>query len=288
MPNAKTHNEVYRVLPSFPNDQGETVLPRGQYIRMKMRDQTVAKRCIAERVAAEYVKDFDAVLLDAGSTSELIAEEMFARHQFLSVLTNNMGAYAAYTRARNRRAEINTAESADEERVEGPSVGEPKADESSPNRGNELLITGGRYVDIYESLLGEGAISSINDFTPNVVIIGTSGLRCEEGIFCHGAEESAVKKLLLDKHTDIRLVATDWSKIGKRDANRFGGVADLRMNAKLAVVVTCAPPRSFYDTEPEKAEEFDSQIQWMIARGIRVVKVDVADPRPSASKNGAV
>ncbi len=63
-------------------------------------------------VAKPYIKDFDAVLLDAGSTADMIAEEMFARCQFLSVLTNNMGAYAAYTRARTRRGEPDAAEAA--------------------------------------------------------------------------------------------------------------------------------------------------------------------------------
>ena len=113
---------------------GEVIMPRGLYIRTKMLDEFDAKRQIAIRVASKYVKDFDAVLLDAGSTAEMIAEEMFARRRFLSVLTNNMGAYAAYTRAREMM------------RVEA------RPEEGPPNRGNELLITGGRYVDIYESL----------------------------------------------------------------------------------------------------------------------------------------
>jgi DeoR/GlpR family transcriptional regulator of sugar metabolism len=278
MPSVKSQRADHRVTASSPNDQGETVImPRGQYITRKMREQSKAKRSIAEQVAAEYIKDFDAVLLDAGSTSELIAEEMFARHQFLSVLTNNMGAYAAYTRARNRRAEFSSVDSDGEKRIEDSDAGKPKSDESSPNRGNELLISGGRYVDIYESLLGEGAINSIADFTPNVIIIGTSGLRCEEGIFCHGAEESAVKTLLLTKPTDIRLVATDWSKIGKRDAHPFGRVEQLSVNAKLAVVVTCEPPPSAFDSDPERVQEFENQIRKMEQHNILVVKVKVMD-----------
>jgi DeoR/GlpR family transcriptional regulator of sugar metabolism len=234
MPSAKTQNAVNSVVPSSLNVQRETVImERGEYITSRMRQRFFAKRCIAERVVLEnYIQDFNAVLLDAGSTAEMIAEEMFARRKFLSVLTNNMGAYAAYTRARKRRDEANAAGTTDDKATEDSDTGESKADEISPNRGNELLVTGGRYVDIYESLLGEGAINSIRDFTPNVIIIGTSGLRCEEGIFCHGAEESAVKNLLLTKPTDIRLVATDWSKIGKRDAHPFGRVEQLRENLK--------------------------------------------------------
>jgi len=287
MPSAKTLSAVRHIAPVSPDDQGETIImPRGQYITKKMRQQPIAKRSIAERVVADkYIKDFDAVLLDAGSTAEMIAEEMFARCQFLSVLTNNMGAYAAYTRAQKRRGEASTAEAAGDKPAEDSDAGEAKRDEGSPNRGNELLVTGGRYVDIYDSLLGEGAIKSIADFTPNVIIIGTSGLRCEEGIFCHGAEESAVKTLLLEKPTDIRLVATDWSKIGKRDAHPFGRVEQLGVNAKLALVVTCEPPRSAYDTEPERVQEFENQIRRMEQHGIRVVKVKVPDPQLGASES---
>ena len=244
---------------------GEVIMMRGHYIRTRILDQYDVKRQIAIHVATKYVNDFDAVLLDAGSTAEMIAEELFARHQFLSVLTNNMGAYAAYTRAR----EVIPTETLQEK---GP-----------PNRGNELLITGGRYVDIYESLLGEGAIASITDFIPNVIIIGTSGLLVEEGVFCHGSEESAVKKHLWTKHTDIRLIATDWTKIGKRDAHSFGPVEQLCVNAKQAIVVTCEPPRSAYKESPERVQEFENQIRKMETYKILVDKLPAAElPNESA------
>jgi DeoR/GlpR family transcriptional regulator of sugar metabolism len=249
---------------------GERELPRGLYIRTKMQGQFDVKRRIAEHVATKYIKDFDAVLLDAGSTAEMIAEELFARRKFLSVLTNNMGAYAAYTRAR----------------LMGYGEIESESNQSSTrepsNQGNELLITGGRYVDIYESLLGEGAIASIKAFTPNVIIIGTSGLRCEEGIFCHGAEESAVKKLLWEKPTDIRLVATDWTKIGKRDAHTFAPVEQLRLNANKAVVVTCQPPREFYEKDPDRVKEFENQIRKIQESGVIVDQVPVIEPVESS------
>ncbi|MBK6931725.1 MAG: DeoR/GlpR transcriptional regulator [Saprospirales bacterium] len=234
---------------------GEVIMLRGLYIRTKMIEQNDVKRQIAIHVANNYINDFDAVLLDAGSTAEMIAQEMFARRRFLSVLTNNMGAYAAFTRAR----EI-AQETADK-------------DENPPNRGNELIISGGRYVDVYESLLGEVAIASISEFTPNIIILGTSGLRCEEGIFCHGSEESAVKKLLWTKPTDTRLIATDWTKIGKRDAHAFGPVEQLAVNAKRAVVVTCEPPKSAYDKYPDRVQEFHNQINKLKKHNIEVIQI---------------
>jgi DeoR/GlpR family transcriptional regulator of sugar metabolism len=240
----------------------EIRMPRGLYIRKKMSDQHDVKRLIAIHIAENYVENFDAVLLDAGSTAEMIAEELFARRQFLSLLTNNMGAYAAYTRAREIVAEVETA-------TEG------ETGELPPNQGNELLITGGRYVDVYEALLGEGALSSIREFHPNIIILGTSGLRCEEGIFCHGAEESAVKRLLWTKPTDIRLIATDWTKVGKRDAHSFGPVEQLCVNAKQAVIVTCEPPKQAYDEEPDRVREFQNQLKKIETHNIVVVKVEI-------------
>ena len=234
--------------------QAERTLPRGLYITTKIGEELTAKRRIAEYVVDKYIHDFDAVLLDAGSTAELIAQEMFAKRKFLSVLTNNMGAYAAYTRA-------------------GESSKSNDDAKNIPNNGNELLISGGRYVDVYESLLGEGAISSITNFTPNVIIIGTSGLTCDEGIFCHGSEESAVKSLLWNKATDTLLIATDWTKIGKIDAKSFGTISGFRMKAKKAVIVTSDPPKELCLEEPNRIKDFENQLRKMENEGVIVERI---------------
>jgi len=61
------------------NGTVERLLPRGLYIRTKMLGQFDAKRIIAEHVATEYVRDFDAVLLDAGSTAEMRVRRVIKR-----------------------------------------------------------------------------------------------------------------------------------------------------------------------------------------------------------------
>ncbi len=240
------------------------IMPRGLYIQTKIFDQFLAKRRIASHIASKYVKDFDAVLLDAGSTAEMVAEEMFTRRRFLSVLTNNMGAYASYTRARARSgSDIDGSEGA---------VSEYSPEAPGALHGNELLITGGIYVDTYEALLGQGTIESIQRFTPNITIIGVSGLRREEGVFCHGADEAAVKSLLWTKLTDVRLIVTDWSKIGKRDAHAFGRLEELGVNANKAVVVTCNPPD---DAEPSRLKDFEMQVKAMEKSNIVVERLDL-------------
>jgi DeoR/GlpR family transcriptional regulator of sugar metabolism len=246
--------DVKKIRSAATGDPDEIRMPRGLYIRRKINSEHHVKRQIAAYIAEHYVTDFDAVLLDAGSTAEMIAEELFARRKFLSMLTNNMGAYAAYTRARELATE-DTSHS------------------DLPNHGNELLITGGRYVDVYESLLGEGALNSIQKFHPNVIIIGTSGLKCDEGVYCHGSEEAAVKKLLFEIPTDIRLIATDWTKVGKRDAYSFGPVQALTLLAQKAIVVTSEPPEEAYAQQPERVKEFETELKKMQEYNIKVEKV---------------
>jgi len=243
---------------------GGTIMPRGAYIAVKTQEAQEAKISIARHVVMEYIKDFDAVLLDTGSTAEIIAEEMFSKRMFLSVLTNNIGAFSAYVRAGGMRD--------NETDIKSPS-----------NRGNELLISGGRYVDAYEALLGSGALSSIDAFTPNIIIMGTSGLTSEGSIFCHGSEETATKEMLCKKQTDTRLIATDWRKIGKRDANGFGRVTDLLLNAKKTVIVTNLPPRKLYKDDPLRMREFDSEIDNLRNMGFIVdtIHTEETDDKPA-------
>lgn len=239
----------------------QRILQRAPYIDRKIGTAYPVKFKIAEHVVTKYIHDFDAVMLDAGSTAELIATEMFKRKHYLSIMTNNMGAYAAYT----------TAKPLDDPCNVSTETGN-KSELLTVTSSNELQISGGRYVDTYESLLGDQTITAFANFWPNVVIIGVSGLRVGEGLFCHGGEESAVKALLCAKPTDRRLVATDWSKVGRRDAHSFAEVEKLHAYAKIAVVVTNQPP----ENEPEEAiKEFEMQVQLLRALGIEVDIVDV-------------
>jgi hypothetical protein len=63
--------------------------------------------------------------------------------------------------------------------------------------------------------------------------------------------------------TDTKLIATDWTKIGKRDARSFGSIAQLCSHADRAVIVTTEPPRELYKTKPDLVKEFDNQIKKM-------------------------
>ena len=86
-----------------------------------------------------------------------------------------------------------------------------------------------------------------------------------------------MKKLLWEKPTDTRLVATDWTKIGKRDAHTFAPIEMLHANAKQAVIVTCKPTREDYLHDRERVEEFENQIRKMEKYNIEVVQVETPE-----------
>jgi len=254
-------------------------IDRGLYYTYKRKTNDDQKQRIAEFVVENYVEDFHAVLLDAGSTVELIAEEMFKKKIFLTVMTNNMGVYEAYRRVSELAFQGKIPA------VERILPGEAQSIEVPANYGNYLLLTGGQYVDVYESLLGDDALHSIDSFTPNLTIIGTSGLS-DEGIFCHGYEESAVKKRLWEKQTDTCLIVTDWTKIGKRDARAFGRLIELcKVNGatkatKRVVIVTNLPP----DDGSGEVENFKRALKTLTNKEKGSVLLEVAYVTRSTNK----
>lgn len=222
---------------------------RGDYISRKHSRAFDDKRVIADYIAEHCVNDFDAVLLDAGSTAELIAESLFKKCSYLSVLTNNLGAHQAYTRA-----------------IRGSREGE----DEPLSTGNELLLPSGRFVTTYEALLGENTVQAMRAFTPNVTIIAVSGVRTDSGVFCHGAEEVAVKEVLWNTRADRRILAADWRRIGRRDAHPFGPLDRPGEMVQRTTVVTTMPPHD----EPDR-KRYDDQIKAMLKMGLTVERLKV-------------
>lgn len=227
-------------------------MERGPYISAKKDQQKDSKEKIAEYIASNLVKDFDAVLLDAGSTAEVIAQRLFTSRKFLTVMTNNMGAYVSYTQAVAER--------------EGKGASQLVAGLLNEN---ELILTGGRFDVTYEALFGDATLKAIEGFSPNVTILGVSGLLFNGGVFCHGSEEVRLKKRLWTIQTDTRVIASDWTKIGKRDAFAFGpNVSELKVGAEKAIVVTSQPPR---DADAKLRKQFDEEIQLIKGKEIPII-----------------
>ena len=233
-------------------------LERGPYITAKKSQQNASKDNIAKYVAEELVEDFDAVLLDAGSTAELIAQNLFTSRKFLTVMTNNMGAYVSYTQAVAKSEQSKIVQ----EQADAPQLVAGLLNE------NELILTGGRFDVTYEALFGDTTLASIQSFSPNVTIIGVSGLMYDDGAFCHGSEEVRLKRTLWKIKTDKRVIAADWRKIGNRDAFAFGeNIAELKVGANRAIIVTNRPPEN---ADAKLREQFDNEIELIKKQGIEV------------------
>ncbi|MBU1168545.1 MAG: hypothetical protein KKD44_03175 [Proteobacteria bacterium] len=232
--------------------QQRAILQRGDYISTKLEsassDDSESTPCsdyklvIAEVVAREsefdfeeneaantdkplFVEDFDSVLLDAGSTIERIAQQLFEHRKYLTILTNNMGVWANFcgTTAKSLKELLEELKktTGKASRAQKYSTSQKISEIQAKN---ELVLTGGRYAQMYDSLLGDQTIKAFETFSPSIVIIGTSGIIADEGLFCHGGEESNVKKHLWNTKTSKRIIATSSEKIGKRDSHRFGDI----------------------------------------------------------------
>lgn len=248
----KRNSEVVDLV--FKTDDAQHSMERGPYIKAKKDQQNSSKDKIAQYIASRLVKDFDAVLLDAGSTAEVIAQKLFTLRKFLTVMTNNMGAYVSYTQA-----------------VAAREKGTSSLVAGLLNE-NELILTGGRFDVTYEGLFGDATLKAIEGFSPNVTIIGVSGLLFNGGVFCHGSEEVRLKRMLWTIQTDTRVIASDWTKIGKRDAFAFGpNVSELKVGAGRAILVTSQPPR---DADEKLRRQFDDEIQLIKNHGIQIVMAD--------------
>jgi len=222
-----------------------------EYIFIKQAQQNNQKKLLADHIVENYVQDLDSVAIDAGSTLQLIVETMMGSRNFLSLLTNNMTAFKLNSRNR-------TEESA-----------------------NEFILTGGKYVSLFDALLGEETAASFERFNPNVVIIGVSGLIPEKGFFCHGNDEVIIKKLLFQKKDSKILIPLDFSKLGRSDSYLFGTTDEFKSTDDTTCIVIAAPPLSptkqAPDSETERyhilKKEYSRRIERLRENGVKVDEV---------------
>lgn len=197
------------------------------YINRKQMIQQVEKKLLAHYLVTRHIEDLFSVAIDAGSTQQQIIEQMMLKKRFLSILTNNMTAFR-----QNSTLEIEKS-------------------------ANEFILTGGKYVALFDALLGNETLNSFDLFYPNVVIIGVSGLRSDDGFYCHGNDEVSVKKLLFQKKVSKILIPADHSKIGRSDSYRFGTMDEFKDRSETTCIVVTSPP---VKPKEEKDQETDKNI----------------------------
>ncbi|WP_413733938.1 DeoR/GlpR family DNA-binding transcription regulator [Sodalis sp. RH21] len=140
-----------------------------------------AKRRIAV-VAAAMVKTGDTVILDSGSTTMLIAEEL-ARFSNITVITNNL----------------------------------PAAYALSDNKEITLVICGGTVRHKTRSMHGTIAELSLNSITADIMFVGADGLDLEQGITTFN-EGYAISDAMA-KTARYVVAVLDSTKFGRRGFN---------------------------------------------------------------------
>src|SRR4051794_23557525 len=129
------------------------------------------------RQAAELVSDGELVILDAGSTTSCLAEQLRERDR-LTVVTNGIGV-------------VNALMAAD---------------------GVDLVVLGGRLRGINETITGGVAEDMLRQVHAATAFLGTDGLDPDAGLACRTLEQSRLKAVMMQRAARV-VVLADSSKL---------------------------------------------------------------------------
>jgi DeoR/GlpR family transcriptional regulator of sugar metabolism len=166
-------------LQSIPQQVGSLSLQHQENMDKKIR---IGKK------AAEFIQDWDSIILDSGSTTTEVAKNLTEK-QHLQIITN----------ALNIALLIGSH----------PSI--------------ELLVTGGEFKAPTLSLTGEKAAGFFQHLHVNKLFLATAGISWEAGLTYPGLSDLPVKKAMIASATEVYLVA-DSTKIGKASFASLGGL----------------------------------------------------------------
>lgn len=133
--------------------------------------------------AARLVKEGDTIILDSGSTTKLLAEEL-AGMRNIAVITNNLPAAAILTE----------------------------------NKDITLVVCGGTVRHKTASLHGNIAAYALRDVSANLMFVGADGLDAENGITTFN-EGFAISGIMAAASKQV-VVITDSSKFGRKGFNQ--------------------------------------------------------------------
>ena len=166
-------------LKSIPQQVGSLSLQHQENMDKKAR---IGKK------ASEFIYDWDAIIIDSGSTTTEVAKNL-SEKQHLKIITNALnialivGSYPSF----------------------------------------ELMVTGGEFKAPTLSLTGEKAANFFHQLHVNKLFLATAGISWELGLTYPGLSDLPVKKAMIQSATQVYLVA-DSTKIGKTSFASLGGI----------------------------------------------------------------
>jgi DeoR family galactitol utilization operon repressor len=149
-----------------------------RYILERQKERREQKNAIA-RAAADLVHDGDGIMIEAGTTTALVARYLTGKRD-IHIVTNSTLVFS-YARM-------------------------------NPNL--QITMTGGEFRRPTESLVGPIALKTIARLNVRLAFVGTDGFTLERGITTHLMEGAEIVKAMKD-HAQNTILVADSSKYGK-------------------------------------------------------------------------
>jgi DeoR family galactitol utilization operon repressor len=158
-----------------------------QEILVRQKINIEEKNAIA-KAAAELVRDGDVIMIEAGTTTALIAKYLSGKRD-VHVVTNSTLVFS-YARM-------------------------------NPNL--QITMTGGDFRRSTESLVGPIALQTLDRLNVKIAFVGTDGFTLERGMTTHIMEGAEIVKMMKN-HAETTILVADFSKFGRIG---FSGVLPL-------------------------------------------------------------
>lgn len=156
---------------------------------MRRRQDVEIKRRLAQ-ATAQLIEDGEAVIIDSGTTCEMVAEQLAGRD--IRVLCLSLGAGAAVASV----------------------------------RGAAVTIAGGPVDPESLSLFSAEAVDAVRAFRADVAVLSTCAVSTREGLTVMESDDAMVKRAIIASSTR-RILPTAPSKITQTNTYRFGRIEDL-------------------------------------------------------------
>ncbi|MDR1108828.1 MAG: DeoR/GlpR family DNA-binding transcription regulator [Spirochaetaceae bacterium] len=147
-------------------------------IRERQKEHREQKNLIAQ-AAADLVRDGDVIMIEAGTTTALVARYLMGKRD-IHIVTNSTLVFS-YARM---------------------------------NPLLQITMTGGEFRRPTESLVGPIALDTIARLNVKLAFVGTDGFTLERGITTHLMEGAEIVKAMKD-HAETTVLVADSSKYGK-------------------------------------------------------------------------
>jgi DeoR/GlpR family transcriptional regulator of sugar metabolism len=158
----------------------------------ELQKQTTAKKLIAE-AAVNYINEGDSIILDAGTTTFLLAQALVGKFKSLLVITNSLPAALELSKA-----------------------------------GYKILLMGGEMLSHSLALTGPMAVNNLESYHVDRAFLGTSGISLSHGYSTADSGDADVKEQMI-RAAEETYILTDSSKFERNLLVSFADFSDIHL-----------------------------------------------------------